>query len=127
MQANVSREDASIASTLVMFCQFFGGAIFSSIAKTIFTASIQPAVEKFAPEIDPTLLINSGATELGAIASASQLPGVLLAYNQAIQHVFVSNECKSSRGCMELTTYSISSSQHRVVLWLPAVALVGET
>ncbi|KAK6086167.1 major facilitator superfamily transporter [Seiridium cupressi] len=88
MQANVPKADASIASTLVMFSQFFGGAIFSSVAKTVFTASVKPAIDNFAPDVDPALLINSGAAELQRIVPTDELHGVLLAYNQAIQHVF---------------------------------------
>ncbi|KAH8681864.1 major facilitator superfamily domain-containing protein [Xylariales sp. PMI_506] len=88
MQANVPKEDASIASGFVMFSQFFGGAIFSSVAETIFTSSLAPALARYAPSVDPSLVINSGATELQLALSESELPGVLLAYNEAIVHVF---------------------------------------
>ncbi|KAI1479166.1 MFS general substrate transporter [Daldinia eschscholtzii] len=88
MQANVPREDASIASAYAMFSQLLGGAIFSAVAKTIFTSSIGTALHKFAPEIDPSLLINTGATEITKVIPSSQVEGALLAYNEAINNIF---------------------------------------
>ncbi|KAI1804259.1 MFS general substrate transporter [Daldinia bambusicola] len=88
MQANVPREDASIASAYAMFSQLLGGAIFSALAKTIFTSSIGTALHKFAPDIDPSLLINTGATEITKVIPPSQVAGALLAYNEAINNIF---------------------------------------
>ncbi|KAI6082491.1 MFS general substrate transporter [Hypoxylon rubiginosum] len=88
MQANVPREDASLATAYAMFSQLLGGAFFSAIAKTIFTGSIPGAIERFAPGIDPSLLINTGVTELAGVIPPDQLKGAILAYNQALSHVF---------------------------------------
>lgn len=91
MQANVPREDASIASAYCMFSQFLGSAFFSSLAKTIFTSSIPPAVAQYAPFLkDPNFLIQMGATELPEHFRGPQLDGVTDAYNAAIVNVFVS-------------------------------------
>lgn len=91
MQANVPREDASIATAYAMFSQLLGGAFFSAIAKTIFTSSIGGALAKFAPGIDPSLLIDTGVTEISGVISPDQVEGAILAYNEAISHVFVSS------------------------------------
>ncbi|KAI0020790.1 MFS general substrate transporter [Xylariomycetidae sp. FL0641] len=88
IQANVPREDASIASAYAMFAQYLGGAFFSSIAKTIFTSSLGPAVKHFAPSLNPDLLVHSGVTDLAKVIPPRLLEGALLAYNQAIDHVF---------------------------------------
>ncbi|KAI0853534.1 MFS general substrate transporter [Daldinia vernicosa] len=88
MQANVPREDASIASAYAMFSQLLGGAIFSAVAKTVFTSSIGTALQEFAPDVDPSLLINTGATEITKVIPPSQVNGALLAYNQAITYIF---------------------------------------
>ncbi|KAI1205589.1 MFS general substrate transporter [Annulohypoxylon truncatum] len=88
MQANCPREDASIATGYAMFSQLLGGAIFSAVGKSIFTSSIPTALQKFAPDIDPNLLINSGVTEISKVVPPDQLAGALLAYNQAISHIF---------------------------------------
>ncbi|KAI1374343.1 major facilitator superfamily-domain-containing protein [Hypoxylon crocopeplum] len=88
MQANVPREDASIATAYAMFSQLLGGAFFSAIAKTVFTSSIGGALQKFAPSVDPSLLIDSGVTEIAKVIPPDQLQGALLAYNEAIDHIF---------------------------------------
>ncbi|KAI0137772.1 MFS general substrate transporter [Hypoxylon sp. NC0597] len=88
MQANVPREDASIATAYAIFSQLLGGAIFSAVAKAVFTSSIGDALQKFAPGIDPSLLIDSGVTEIANVIPPGQLEGALLAYNEAITRVF---------------------------------------
>jgi len=74
-----------------MSTQYFGGAIFAAAAKAAFTSSVGPALLKYAPNVNPNVLINSGVTDLKTAVSAKELPGVLLAYNEAIERVFVSN------------------------------------
>lgn len=73
-----------------MFTQYFGGAIFAAVAKTVFTSSLGPALLEYAPSIDPNLLINSGVTNLREAIPPEYLEGALLAYNKSIDHVFVS-------------------------------------
>ena len=90
IQTNLPAEDASLGSSSVMFAQYFGGAIFAAVANTVFTSSIGPSLLKYAPSIDPSLLINSGVTNLRQIIPADELPGALLAYNEATDRVFVS-------------------------------------
>lgn len=103
MQANVPREDASIASAYCMFSQYLGSALFSSLAKTIFTSSIATGVAQYAPYLkDPSYLINMGASELPEHFRGSQLDDVTDAYNAAIVNVFVST-------CIFLS-FSISSN-----------------
>ncbi|KAI0895365.1 MFS general substrate transporter [Annulohypoxylon nitens] len=88
IQANCPKEDASIATGYAMFSQLLGGAIFSAVGKSIFTSSIPTALQKFAPGVDADMLINSGVTEISKVVPPDQLAGALLAYNQAINHVF---------------------------------------
>ncbi|KAI1384344.1 MFS general substrate transporter [Hypoxylon trugodes] len=88
MQANVPKADASIATAYAMFSQLLGSAIFSALAKTVFTASIAKALQKFAPSIDPNLLIDNGVTDIAKVIPPDQLQGALLAYNEAINYVF---------------------------------------
>ncbi|OTA90710.1 hypothetical protein M434DRAFT_397799 [Hypoxylon sp. CO27-5] len=88
MQANVPREDAAIATSYAIFSQLLGGAIFSAVAKAVFTSSIGDALQKFVPGISPSLLIDSGVTEIAKVIPSAQLEGALLAYNEAITHVF---------------------------------------
>ncbi|KAK7934725.1 hypothetical protein PG985_000220 [Apiospora marii] len=101
MQANVPSEDASIASAYGMFAQFFGGALFNCVAKTIMTSSLPPALARYAPDVDPRVFASIGITEAREVVSAAQLPGVLLAYNKAIVNVFY---LQLAASCVSLLT-----------------------
>jgi hypothetical protein len=79
-----------LGTALVVFKQFFGGRIFIALGQTIFTNSLAPALEKFAPSVDAQFVINVGATKLRCTVPASEFRGVLMAYNQALMHTFVS-------------------------------------
>ncbi|RYP33450.1 hypothetical protein DL767_004728 [Monosporascus sp. MG133] len=89
MQANVPRADASVASAYCMFSQFLGSAIFSSLAKTIFTSSLPATVAKYASFLkDSSVLVQMGATELPDYFRGAQLDAVMDAYNGAILNVY---------------------------------------
>ncbi|RFU34755.1 hypothetical protein B7463_g1535, partial [Scytalidium lignicola] len=88
IQTNIPPEDASIGASYVMFSQYLGGAIFASIAKTVFTSSIRPALLKYAPSVNSNFLVDSGVTNLRDVIPAKDLSGALLAYNEAVDHVF---------------------------------------
>lgn len=89
MQANAPQADAAAAVGNVMFFQWFGGAILTCVAKTVFTSSIGPALATAAPGVDASTVIYSGATALKSLVPEREWPGVLEAYNQSISHVFV--------------------------------------
>jgi hypothetical protein len=89
VQANMPDKDAAVASAYAMFAQYLGGAIFICVARTIFTSSLGPALAKYAPGVDPQRIINIGVTEIRQVLPASQLQGVLEAYNLSITHVYV--------------------------------------
>lgn len=73
-----------------MFCQYFGGAIFSSVGETIFINSLTASLPALAPQVNLQSLINAGAASVRTAVAEAELPGVLLAYNQALSDVFVS-------------------------------------
>ncbi len=74
--------------SLVIFSQTFGGAIFLTFAETVFTDGLIKALSNFAPKINAETVINAGATAVKDVVPESSIAGVLLAYNQAISHVF---------------------------------------
>ncbi|PHH77531.1 hypothetical protein CDD80_508 [Ophiocordyceps camponoti-rufipedis] len=67
MQANSPKQDASEAIGNVMFFQWFGGAILTCAAKTVFASSTSSSLADAAPSIDPSTIIHSGTTKLKAI------------------------------------------------------------
>jgi hypothetical protein len=73
---------------LLMFGQAFGGALFLSFCDTIFTNGLKNLIPKYAPSVDPQIVINAGATGFRAKINATELPGVLLAYAKTVDRVF---------------------------------------
>jgi len=74
--------------SLVIFGQILGGAVFLTFAETVFTNGLVQALAVYAPEINSQTVIDAGATAVSDIAPSGSLAGVLLAYDQAISHVF---------------------------------------
>ncbi|KAH8897435.1 MFS general substrate transporter [Thozetella sp. PMI_491] len=89
IQTNLPPEDASLGASFVTFAQYFSGAIFLAVAETVFTSSLGPALQEHAPGVNPAAVIDAGFTNFKNSVPASELPGVLQAYNDSINHVFI--------------------------------------
>lgn len=80
--------DLPVATAIGVLFQFLGGAIFLGIAENIFVSGLRNGVHEHAPHIDATTIYRAGAAGVDKVVSAADLPGVILAYNQAITAVF---------------------------------------
>jgi hypothetical protein len=76
-------------NAIAIFFNSLGGAIAISIAQNIFSNGLKTKLPVYAPTIDPQTVIQAGAAYLRTVVSATQLPGVLLAYMGALQEAFV--------------------------------------
>jgi hypothetical protein len=79
-----------LVSSLIPFTNYFGTALFVSLGTTVFTNRLPQALEKYAPTVSPQVVISAGATAIKDLVPAKDLPGVLLAANQALTETFVS-------------------------------------
>lgn len=79
-----------IGVAMVLFGQFFGGGLFLALAETDLSSSLRSALPEYAPGVNSTLIFDAGATGVRSVVSAEQLPGVVLAYNEAVVNTFVS-------------------------------------
>jgi hypothetical protein len=52
--------------------------------------SLTASLPALAPQVDVQTLINAGAAGVRTAVAEAELPGVLIAYNQALSDVFVS-------------------------------------
>jgi hypothetical protein len=86
----LSADDIASAVAILVFCQYFGGALLLSLGQTVFLARLGPALQRFAPNVRAEDLINAGATNIRTAVPAAELRGVILAYNRALTQVFVS-------------------------------------
>lgn len=83
----MNKSEVMTGIALMFFFQGLGGAIWLTVAQTIFAHSLVSGLEGVAG-LDPSLIINSGATELRDLVPAQFLPKVLSAYNAALSDTF---------------------------------------
>lgn len=89
VQVVSSQKDMPTANALVMFFNSLGGAISISIAQNIFVNSLAREIPKHAPGLDPQIVLRAGATYVRNVVPEALLPGVLVAYTNAIVSAFI--------------------------------------
>lgn len=84
-------DDVPVGTSLIMFMQTLGGALFISIAQNIFTNSLLSNLTSKAPGFPSGIILRTGATSLkDAVVklNVDLLPNVLIAYNEALRQTF---------------------------------------
>ena len=90
-QAVLDIKDVPTGTSVLIFAQTFGGALFISVAQNVFTNRLASNLVQQVPTLNPAIVINSGATELSKAVTAqdpTQLSGVLSAYNNALDQTY---------------------------------------
>ena len=88
IQNLLPKSQASVAMSLLIFSQTFGGALFLALSQTVFNTGLTSALQQYAPEVSAETVLAAGATGVKGAVSAAVLPHVLQAYTVAINHVF---------------------------------------
>jgi hypothetical protein len=88
VQTVLPAADVPIGTAIVMFAQTLGGAIFISVAQNVFTNRLLTNVIAVVPDLDPSIVLQSGATNLAKAIPSQYLSGVIEAYNGAITTTF---------------------------------------
>ncbi|CZR62766.1 related to transporter (major facilitator superfamily) [Phialocephala subalpina] len=89
VQYTLDHSKMAVGTSLVVFSQFFGGALILALAETDFSSSLRSTLKEYAPSVDPALVVAAGATGIRKAVTSEQLPGVLKAYNQAVTNTFI--------------------------------------
>jgi len=97
-QTVLAKRDVMTGISLLFFAQGLGGSIWLSIGQTIFNQSLVKNLKLISANIDPTMIVKTGATQLRHIVPPQYLPLVLVAYNKAITDTF-----KVAVGCAAAT------------------------
>ncbi|KAK6528581.1 hypothetical protein TWF281_009820 [Arthrobotrys megalospora] len=88
-QAVLERKDVPIGTSMVMFCQILGGAIFIAVGQSNFVNKLVKGLTQINAEgFDAMKVIHTGATQLKDVVAPQYLPQVWSAYNTAIVNVF---------------------------------------
>ncbi|KAF1920050.1 major facilitator superfamily domain-containing protein [Ampelomyces quisqualis] len=88
VQTCLPAADVAIGTATMMFTQTLGGALFISVGQNVFTNQLIKNLGTVVPDLDPSIVLVVGATELKNAIEAKFLPGVLVAYNLALTQVF---------------------------------------
>jgi hypothetical protein len=68
--------------------QTIGGAFFVAAAQSAFVNTLLNTLPSVAPDVDPAVVIVTGATEIRDAFSDDQVPGILVAYMAGIKLAF---------------------------------------
>ncbi|TDL27600.1 putative major facilitator superfamily transporter [Rickenella mellea] len=89
VQVVLSPTDIPSGNAIVIFFNSLGGSVAISIAQNIFATNLVKEVAKHTTGIDPQTILATGATHIREVVPASQLSGVLYAYDLAINKAFI--------------------------------------
>jgi hypothetical protein len=89
VQASLDGADVPVGTAIVMFSQTFGGALFISVAQSVFENQLVSNVAAAnIAGLDPAVVVSTGATQIQTLIAPQFLPVVLSAYNAAVTHSF---------------------------------------
>jgi hypothetical protein len=88
VQTVLPAADIPIGTSLMMFSQTLGGALFISVGQNVFTNSLIKNLKTVVPDLDVNIVLTVGATELKNQIPQQYLAGVLSAYNLALTQVY---------------------------------------
>ncbi|CEO58664.1 hypothetical protein PMG11_03371 [Penicillium brasilianum] len=74
VQTTLPEEDVAIGVGIVFFAQTFGGALFVSVAQTVFLENISKALKTMAPNLDPHSVLNNASA--GSAQTSPELQAV---------------------------------------------------
>lgn len=80
--------DVPTGTSVLIFLQTLGGALFVSIAQNVFTNKLKDDLASFVPGLDPMVVLSVGATNIQSQIPKEFLTGVTLAYNNALVRAF---------------------------------------
>jgi MFS family permease len=88
VQTVLPADDIPIGTAIMMFTQTLGGALFISVGQNVFTNQLIKNLASIVPDLDASLVLRTGATELKNAIDPEYLAGVLAAYNQTLTETF---------------------------------------
>nr|GAT55040.1 major facilitator superfamily transporter [Mycena chlorophos] len=86
-QTVLALPDIPTGTSLLMFLQTLGGALFVSVAQNVFTNKLVDGLASI-PGIDPDIVLSAGATTLRNAVAPEYIPAVLEVYNKALVSAF---------------------------------------
>ncbi|MCJ1314392.1 hypothetical protein MMC25_008074 [Agyrium rufum] len=88
VQAALPLQKVATATSIIVFCQFLGGAVLLAAAQDVFHTKLVSQLSSRLPSMDPSAIISAGAGSVREILDGANLDIALLAYNRAIADTF---------------------------------------
>ncbi|EPS36467.1 hypothetical protein H072_10030 [Dactylellina haptotyla CBS 200.50] len=88
VQNVLKHRDIATGTAIIIFSQTLGGALAISIAQNVFNNQLLKNLGSEVPNLDPSIVLATGATSLKATLPSEFLPGVLRAYNLSLTQTF---------------------------------------
>ena len=88
VQTVLDIKDVPTGTSVLIFLQTLGGALFVSIGQSVFTNKLKDDLALYVPSLDPTIVLSTGATNIQYLIPKEFLPGVTLSYNNALTRAF---------------------------------------
>lgn len=114
VQTVLPKQDIPTGIAIVMFSQILGGALFISVAQNIFTNRLLSNLQAAIPDLDPSVVLATGATQLKTVIGNEYLSRVLTAYNDALTQCFyvgVAMACLSAVGALAVEWKSVKGKK----------------
>ena len=98
VQAALPLDDVPVATSIIIFMQTLGGAIFLAIGQSVFQTRLVSNLEVVIPQalFDPSKILKIGATDIWARVPHQILPDVLAAFNNALTKAWTVSICMSA-------------------------------
>jgi len=95
VQTALPLKDVPTGTAVLIFLQTLGGALFVSIGQNVFTNKLTQGLAEYAPQLDPAIILSTGATSI-QYTDPKYLAGVTLAYNNALTTAFTVSAAMAS-------------------------------
>ncbi|RAL15546.1 uncharacterized protein BO97DRAFT_215824 [Aspergillus homomorphus CBS 101889] len=81
--------DVPTGTPMMYFVQTFSGALFIAVAQNVFQTRRKEELIETMPDVDPNVVVSTGATSLQKFVSAQDLPRILSAYDAELTRAFL--------------------------------------
>ncbi|EAQ82879.1 hypothetical protein CHGG_11055 [Chaetomium globosum CBS 148.51] len=89
VQTVLDMADVPTGTSLIIFMQTLGGALFVAVSQNVFTNKLVEYVAEYVPDVEnPSSILAVGTTTVKDVFDAAQLPGIKLAFNDALTQTF---------------------------------------
>ncbi|KAI9826707.1 MAG: hypothetical protein M1826_006589 [Phylliscum demangeonii] len=115
-QRVLDANDVPTGTAIIVFAQTLGGAVFVSVGQNIFTTRLISGLKTSVPQINPLIVLGTGATSLQKAIPPAAVQAVLTVYNDALTRVFTiatAIACASIIGALGMQWKSVKTRNRK--------------